>query len=213
MNERRHLEAELSAYLDGALDARERVEAETHLQACALCRARLEDLRQVSALIAALPEPAPRRSLVPHARVPPWLVPARWASSVAAAAFGLVFVFSSVQVPLAQPASAPAGRLESGAAQERDRQPPAAPAPSPPAPDAQKRSTARLATPSPGAAFFSEARPTAVARGLGPYDVSLTTNERQPPLTVPPLAWLVAAIASAAVALGTHRAIRRVRGS
>jgi anti-sigma factor RsiW len=51
----------LSAWLDGALAAEERAALEAHLATCAACQRELEGLRQVRALLRALPAPTPPR--------------------------------------------------------------------------------------------------------------------------------------------------------
>lgn len=57
---------QLSAALDGALTANEQAALDAHLAGCESCRSELEDLRQVRALLRALPEPAlPRSFLLP----------------------------------------------------------------------------------------------------------------------------------------------------
>ena len=94
-----HPEADLSAYLDLALDATGRAAVEAHLGTCAVCRARLADLRAVSRLVAALPAPAwRRRSLVPRlmAARPVWLAPARTLATLASGLFGFLFLVSAV---------------------------------------------------------------------------------------------------------------------
>src|SRR5690242_10748436 len=52
----------LSAYLDDELGAEERAALERHLPGCARCQAELADLRDVRALLGALPMPAAARS-------------------------------------------------------------------------------------------------------------------------------------------------------
>ena len=92
-----HPEADLSAYLDDALDATGHAVVEAHLDTCAVCRARLADLRAVSRLVAALPAPAPRRSLVPRLVTRPvWLAPARTLATLASGLFGFLFLVSAV---------------------------------------------------------------------------------------------------------------------
>lgn len=99
---------DLSAYLDGAADARVRSAIEDHLATCAACGAELTELRATVRLLQSLPVPAPRRSfqLGPeHARPGPpkgvilTLLPMVRALSVAAAIALLVvsgaFVFDS----------------------------------------------------------------------------------------------------------------------
>ncbi len=53
---------QLSALLDNELDEQERADLEAHLGACAECRAELESLRRVRALVRALPQPSLPRS-------------------------------------------------------------------------------------------------------------------------------------------------------
>lgn len=55
----------LSEYLDGDLDARERVGLEAHLETCAGCRAVLADLRSIVADAAGLTDVEPERDLWP----------------------------------------------------------------------------------------------------------------------------------------------------
>ncbi len=52
----------LSAYLDGEMSEGERVALEQHLPACEQCQGALDDLREVRALLKAMPMPAPPRS-------------------------------------------------------------------------------------------------------------------------------------------------------
>ena len=59
-----HDEEQLSAYLDGELDARQAENVERHLSSCAACSALLEELRETRALLSALPAQAPPRSFV-----------------------------------------------------------------------------------------------------------------------------------------------------
>lgn len=92
-----HPAADLSAYLDEALSPGDRAAVASHLDGCAQCRARLADLRATSRLIAALPAPEPRRSLVPRVgRAPVWLRPIRLLSAVGSGLFVFVFIASAV---------------------------------------------------------------------------------------------------------------------
>lgn len=60
------LQERLSAYLDDMLDADERAHLEAHLADCGTCQRQLAELRQVRALLRALPQPAlPRSFLLP----------------------------------------------------------------------------------------------------------------------------------------------------
>jgi anti-sigma factor RsiW len=89
------MSAKLAAYLDGELDRAAEIELEAHLANCAECRAELEELRRLSSLLQAAPQPAftptatfknqlmlqlPRRAETHKAhsslRLLPWLAPA-----------------------------------------------------------------------------------------------------------------------------------------
>ncbi|MDD5628252.1 MAG: anti-sigma factor [Elusimicrobia bacterium] len=96
-----HEKENLSGYLDGVLSDAERGRVEAHLKGCAECRAGLEELRQVSALVRGLPQkPLPAgflRRLESRRRTPEraegwasWLAPrsVAWA----ACAFTVMFV-------------------------------------------------------------------------------------------------------------------------
>src|SRR5207249_1533332 len=66
------------------------------VDACAVCRTRLAALRGTARLIAALPPPAPSRSLVPRVSVPVWLAPLRTLSTFASGAAIFLFIASAV---------------------------------------------------------------------------------------------------------------------
>jgi hypothetical protein len=199
-----HPDIELSAYLDESLSNEERAAVRAHLAGCLACREDLESLRAVRGLVAALPTLAPRRSLVPRARVPAWLVPARWVSTVAAAAFAFVFVVSSVggaprftSTGAALPASSPQASVSAYAPLQESAK--AAPTP----------------TPQPAPAFFTSAAPRDLAsnerasaqpRGQSASD----RNAAEQPAGLPSWTWLVAAIVAAAIALALQwRLVRR----
>jgi Putative zinc-finger len=111
---------QLSALLDGELSEGERIALERHLQGCAACQRELAELREVRALLRALPVPAlPRSFTLPESgAVPESLRPAprRPAASAArlrlagaaqgvgtlAAAVGLVVLLGSGVVGLSQ---------------------------------------------------------------------------------------------------------------
>lgn len=59
-----HDEEQLSAYLDGELDARHAENVERHLASCDACTALLEELRETRTLLSALPPQAPPRSFI-----------------------------------------------------------------------------------------------------------------------------------------------------
>lgn len=60
-----HLDHELSAYLDGELEAADRVRVEAHLAGCADCRQVIEDLRLMVRRAGALDDRPPERDLWP----------------------------------------------------------------------------------------------------------------------------------------------------
>ena len=78
---------ELSAYVDGELDAPARAELEGHLKTCSSCRARLDGLRQTVSAIRAMPmETPPRAFTVPPQRRQGWRwAPVGWIGGTAAA--------------------------------------------------------------------------------------------------------------------------------
>ena len=89
MSDTVHPREQLSAYLDGALTPAERAAVDTHLGSCADCRARLAELRGVSALLRSLPDPMPSRRLVPRlATVPVWIAPLRTLATLASGISG-----------------------------------------------------------------------------------------------------------------------------
>lgn len=197
-----HLDLELSLYLDAALTPEERGRVESHLAGCPSCRTTLEELRAVTRLTASLPAHAPRRSLLPRRPLlPGWLVPARWASAVAAGVFVLAFAVSTVPPSVGFGGSAPAAV------------PAAAPQASTGAGDARSRLGA---SPTPGAYFMTTSpqpakdaagRATAQPRGDEP-NVLVTYL---PPERPAPWLWLVPAALFAAIALGLSWRIRQVR--
>ena len=168
-----HQFAELSAYIDGALDPTAKAAVETHLHDCAVCRTRLEELRGTARLIAALPAPVPSRSLVPRVSVPLWLAPIRTLAAVASGAALFLFVASAVLSGL---------RFSTGAA------PAAAPAPNAGAPAASvgvaDRGTGLTASASPAAGFAvnPSASPVPVAQRSTQTDATKTvTGTAAPP--------------------------------
>ena len=93
---------QLSAYLDGELDAAERAHVEAHLPTCAECRTTLDSLRATIADLATLPEPAPSeqdswaiRSAISRSRAPAkrWQR-AAWAAGAVAAGVVAFVVFT-----------------------------------------------------------------------------------------------------------------------
>jgi len=204
-----HLDLELSLYLDDALPAEERHQVDAHLATCDDCRARLAELRGVTRLVAALPERAPRRSLVPaRARIPGWLVPARWASTLATGVFVIAFVASNlpaVSTQSAAPALAPGASSNADQATGGSKE--ASPSPA-------QYQPAFSVTPTPGSDAVRSAagsdRATVQPRGSAPSEPvarSFSTNAEQ----VPSWLWLIPAALFAAIALGLQWRIRQVR--
>ena len=70
-NRSEHPQEQISAFVDGELDARQSESVARHLAGCAECTALLEELREARAMLSALPREVPRRSFVlgpEHAR-------------------------------------------------------------------------------------------------------------------------------------------------
>lgn len=92
---------QLSAYIDGELEAHERTALEAHLPTCAECRSTLNALRATITDLASLPEPVPNeqdswalRSAIARARAPVkrWHRAAWAAGAVAAALIAVVAI-------------------------------------------------------------------------------------------------------------------------
>jgi anti-sigma factor RsiW len=206
-----HPDLELSLYLDDALPTEERRQLEAHLAGCAACRSRLAELRGVARLVAALPERAPRRSLLPrrHA-LPSWLVPARWVSTLASAVFVLAFVATNLTFigPSASPAFAPIGNnlsseASSGAAKLASASPAPAPASALPYGDYATASGERSAT-------TTDSRATVQPRGPAVSGEPVATATSDQGTQAPRWLWLVPAALFAIVALGLQWRIRQV---
>ena len=154
-----HPFADLSAYLDGALAPAEHGAVQAHLGGCAECRSRLAELGEASRLVAALPVPEPRHSLVPRVSVPFWLAPLRTASAFGSGATLLLFLGSVFVGSFgARTTSAPAAP-----ALDRASAPAAAPAPASGAvgPAGFPSEPARGVAGSPGFGAFASASPSA----------------------------------------------------
>lgn len=74
------MESRILAYIDGRLNANERLDAEKHLAACAACRLRVNEFRAVSELLDELPviEPSPEFDVRVHALVAAEPVKQNW---------------------------------------------------------------------------------------------------------------------------------------
>jgi anti-sigma factor RsiW len=106
-----HPHAELSAYIDKALDPAAQAAVDGHLVACALCRAHVAQLRATASFVRALPDPVPSRRLVPRLAPPAWLAPLRTLMTIASGAAVFLFVASALVTNitfLAGSAAAPA---------------------------------------------------------------------------------------------------------
>jgi len=97
-----HPEDQLSAYVDGELDARARRAVEAHLAGCEACTALLAELQATKSMFAALPREEPRRSftLGPQYAVKPRSAVQRTAWTLAPAA-ALTVLVALVVVDLA----------------------------------------------------------------------------------------------------------------
>jgi anti-sigma factor RsiW len=216
-----HPELLLSAYLDDALSQGEHDRVSAHLDGCERCRAQVADLRATSRLIGALPQLAPRRSLVPRLeRAPVWLRPVRLLGAMGSGLFVFLFIASAVlngggslgggattaeQLAEKGQFGAAVSALASDAAAKRAADAAAAAPANAPVPAAGV-----AASQSPGSAF-GVVSPTPVAR----TDVSAAT----PPPSVghdtvgtfgpPPQLFLLIALLFAIAAFVAHRRLRR----
>ena len=91
-----HPHAELSAYIDKALDPAAQAAVDGHVVTCALCRAHVAQLRATSSLVRALPDPVPSRRLVPRLAPPAWLAPLRTLMTIASGAAVFLFIASAL---------------------------------------------------------------------------------------------------------------------
>ncbi len=92
-----HPELDLSAYLDEALGPTEQASVRAHLEGCERCRQRLAELRSTSRLLAALPDLAPTRALLPRRQQGwLWLRPVRLLGSIGTGTFLFLFLGSYV---------------------------------------------------------------------------------------------------------------------
>jgi len=98
-NEHEYAQDNLSAYLDGELDAREKDRIEKHLRECAICQRELAGLRQTVALLRLVPEvPLPRSFLVPLAEARPQPARARQPALTLVRSASLIATFLFVAV-------------------------------------------------------------------------------------------------------------------
>jgi anti-sigma factor RsiW len=210
-----HPERLLSAYLDDALAPDERASVRAHLESCARCASRLDDLRATSRLIAALPPLAPARSLRPPVQQGwLWLRPVRLLGSIGTGAFLFLFLASYVvnsgsnlgggtttSEQLA--AKGQFGAAASAAAAENAqraaaRTPVAAAAPAAASTGTTAQDSARGATAPPAGAQLAVATGTATA-----------AREDRPPFGPPSAAFLALALLFAFGTFAAHRGLRR----
>lgn len=213
-----HFETLLSAYLDDALAPAERTTVRAHLDGCGLCRGRLDDLGATSRLLAALPELAPTRSLLPRVeRGWLWLRPVRLLGSIGTGTFLFLFLASYVlnsggslgggtttSEQLA--AKGQFGAAASALAAENARKAVGAPTPAAaaaPAGASQTTSTADSARTVAGASPSSSAQ-LAVAAGA-----ATSVREDRPRFGPSPTVFLALALLSAIAAFVAHRRLRR----
>ena len=207
-----HVDAHLSAYLDGELGPAEGSRVEGHVSGCDRCASRLAELRGAAALVAALPSPRPRRSLLPVLRERyVWLRPLRSLAAVASGAFLFLFMVTAV-------AQSGTGLGGAGATTSESAASAAVPAAAP-APSAAPAAGLAAATPAaqdaskaggPSAAPSTDAAGGRGSAGASPREFAVT-QDRGPvapaPLTDPRL-WLVLAVAAGAVTIVAHRRLR-----
>jgi hypothetical protein len=214
-----HPDVLLSAYLDDALTAEERASVRAHLEACALCRARLDDLGITSRLIAALPALAPARSLVPRIeRGPVWLRPVRLLGSMGTGVFLFLFLASAVlnsgsnlgggtSTAERLAAKGDFGGAASALASENARKA-VGPTNAPAAPAAGSQATLDQSRSAISGTSAAPSAPAAFAVATGTV-TSLTTEPARPPFGPSPGLFLGLALGCAVVAFVAHRRLRR----
>ena len=228
-----HPHADLSAYIDGALDAAAKAAVEGHLVTCALCRAHVAQLRATTALVQALPDPVPSRRLVPRlVTAPSWLAPLRTLMTLASGAAVFLFLASALvtnMAPAASTGAATTAREASGDTAVKGQAPAAQPAGAPtvtpaPAPAASPNPAFAAPTSSPAAdnvvrgpaTVAPDARggtppaaSAAPAAALNPQDAARTTlSAPRPSPLLNPWLWLALAIVCGVAAIALHRRLR-----
>jgi len=168
-----HPHAELSAYIDGALDPAAQATVDGHLVTCVLCRAHVAQLRATTALVQALPDPVPSRRLVPRlATAPSWLAPLRTLMTLASGAAVFLFLASALVTnitPLATSGAAGTTAREASGDTAKVQAPVAQPA------GAATATPAPVPATSPNAAF-----------AVAPTSSPVADNVVRSPATAPP---------------------------
>ncbi|MGH2491211.1 MAG: zf-HC2 domain-containing protein [Candidatus Limnocylindria bacterium] len=230
-----HPHAELSAYIDDALDLAARAAVDGHVVACAVCRAHVAQLRATTAFVQALPDPLPSRRLVPRLAVPAWLAPLRTVMTLASGTAVFLFIASSLVSNIAFLAGSPTGAREAaGDAAVNVQAPTAAQGPkledstatkmpAPIASPAEFRALAPTASPTadnmarsaagaptPDAAKLRQDQATAGAPAPGVANATESTfsvsySQPQRSPLVNPWLWLTLAILCGAIAVALHR--------
>ncbi|MEO8633438.1 MAG: zf-HC2 domain-containing protein [Chloroflexota bacterium] len=117
-----HPHADLSAYIDDALDPAAQAAVAEHVAACTVCRAHVAQLRATANLLQALPDPVPSRRLVPRlagSAGPAWLAPLRTVMTLASGTAVFLFIASALVTNINFLASgAPTALTASGGARE-----------------------------------------------------------------------------------------------
>ena len=215
MSTTEHVRAQLSAYLDGALDDPERASVESHLTACPDCRGRLGELRATASLIRSLPDPRPSRRLVPRLTAPPaWLAPLRTLTTLASGVSVFLFLATALLSNIgglasgsATTAAAPAPAVAPAASAGPTAARGVFPAASAPAglSNADTAKQAASATPT-SAAFSVTQTPLAAA---APETRVLRSDRAGSALFANPWLWLGLAIVLGLVALALQRRLRK----
>jgi anti-sigma factor RsiW len=228
-----HPHAELSAYIDDALDPAAQAAVDGHLVACALCRSHVAQLRATVAFVQALPDPVPSRRLVPRLAAPAWLVPLRTLMTLASGAAVFLFIASAI---ISNITFLTSGGATGTTAQEASRdtaakvQAPAAagpastPSPAPvasgnvafglspsasPSPDAARAPQGAATDDSRTRADQSTAGPAgATGAAFNPQDAGRLASSGPQRSLLNPWLWLALAIVCGGIAIALHRRLR-----
>ena len=200
-----HPELLLSAYLDDALTPAEQATVRAHLDGCADCQRKLEDLRATSRLVAALPALTPARSLVPPVqRGWLWLRPVRLLGSIGTGTFLFLFLASYV---INSGSSLGGGTSTSEQLAAKGQFGAAASA------AAAENALRSVPRPTPVAAaapaFATQTAPAADSAFNVTGAASSVRDDRGVPFGPPPTAFLALAVLFALITFAVHRRLRR----